>query len=137
MGWSIAGASVVHELASELSEFWLLINPEQGKLSWLQAIVFNFISSLTVVIGCLMVSYIEITSFTLGLLLGFGAGLLLCIATVPIWSRLLECEITVRFVLMLAFCFTFGAVAIGLVLLSHLHCDAGHGGHAGHEGHAH
>lgn len=134
-GWAIVGASVIHELASELSEFWLLINPEAGKLSWLQAVALNFFTSLTVVWGCLMIYFLNITSFTLGLLLAFCGGLLLYIATVSIWSRLGAFEVTLPFIGLMFVSFAFGATCIGLVLFSHQHCDASASG--SHAGHAH
>ena len=51
LGWAVAGASIAHEVAAELSEFWLLINPKMGNLWWPQALAINVCSSLTTVIG--------------------------------------------------------------------------------------
>ena len=51
LGWSVAGASVAHEIAAEISEFWMLINPEMGKLWWPQALALNFLSSVSCIVG--------------------------------------------------------------------------------------
>jgi len=133
MGWSVVGASVAHEVAAEISEFWMLVNPEMGGLWWPQALVLNLLCSCTGIIAAIIVSYADISGFAIGLMLAYGAGVLLFLATVQIWPTLLHHDkMSFWFVVRLTLAFAIGATAIGLVLLNHKHCEVG-----GHAGHAH
>ena len=131
LGWTVAAAALFHELAAELSEFYLMIDPTKGRLSWLQALTLNFLASLTIIMGAVIVSYVDISPYALGLILAYSAGVLLNLAIVPIWHSLLERHITWSFMVIAFLSFAIGATAIGLVLLYHQHCDAG-SSHAGH-----
>jgi len=132
MGWTVVGGAVAHELAAEVSEFWILINPEMGGLWWPQALVLNLLCSCTGIIAAIIVSYADISGFAIGLMLAYGAGVLLFLATVQIWPSLLQLnKISIWLVVRLTLAFTIGATAIGLVLLNHKHCETGaHAGHA-------
>ena len=128
-GWTVAAGALFHELGAELAEFYMLL--EQGGLTWLQALVINFISSLTIFMGALITSYVEISNYALGLILAFSAGVLLFLAIVPIWHSLTDRHITPLFLVVAFLSFALGCTVIGLILLYHQHCDAG-GSHAGH-----
>uniref|UniRef100_A0A7S4G737 Uncharacterized protein n=1 Tax=Eutreptiella gymnastica TaxID=73025 RepID=A0A7S4G737_9EUGL len=136
-GWTVAAASVLHELAAELSEFWLLTDKAKGGLTYFQALLLNFISSLTVVLGALIISFTEITPAVLGALLALGGGTLMYLGIVPIWHGLLIEKPTMLYLVVCTLCFVLGATLIGLVLIGHEHCEAGHAHGDAHAGHNH
>ena len=47
----MAGTCIIHEIAAELGQFWILTHPEHGRLSWLAALLINSASSVLTVIG--------------------------------------------------------------------------------------
>ncbi len=136
MGWVVASASVYHEIAQEISDFCVLTDPGQGNLrAWL-ALLLNFISGTGVILGAILALALNMTDFDTGMILAYGGGVYINIGATECMSRVYNAvsNLTLRFVWLLSFC--VGAAAIGLVLIDHEHCSAGHGGHEGH-GHGH
>ena len=51
MGWSVTAATVFHELAQEISDYMVLTQPHQANLRPLHALLLNFLSGTSVLIG--------------------------------------------------------------------------------------
>ena len=132
VGWTIVAATIYHELAQEVSDYLVLTDPAQGDLKPWKALVLNFVSGLSVVLGAVIVVGSSPTAQAEGLLLAFGGGVYVQIAATECAGRVNNTVKTtvMRLSSILAFC--IGAISIGLVLLDHEHCVPG-GGHA----HAH
>merc|ERR1711912_157863 len=138
MAWGITGSTVAHELAQEIADFIVLTNPKHGGLTPLTALILNFVSGLSVVLGAVTIlAQDNFSNFDQGCLLAFGGGVYLQIGATECMARVHNYAKTIglRFLALTFFC--IGAAAIGLVLLKHEHCvpDSAAGGGGG--GHAH
>jgi zinc transporter ZupT len=51
MGWSVATSAVFHELAQEISDYVVLTSPAQANLKPHQALLLNFLSGTSVLLG--------------------------------------------------------------------------------------
>jgi len=120
-GWSIAAGAVIHELAQELADYILLTG--KGGLSPLVALVLNFISGLSVVLGAIIIFSVDISNEAVGLLLAFSSGVYLHIACAECTPAIYAHAKTGKERLICFAIFTLGAVAIGLVLFDHSHCS--------------
>eukprot|EP00756_Hemistasia_phaeocysticola_P040910 Hpha_TRINITY_DN16889_c5_g3::TRINITY_DN16889_c5_g3_i1::g.148321::m.148321 len=134
MAWTIAGATIAHELAQELADFFVLTNPKQGGLSTLLALLLNLASGTSVFIGIVVAMSIEIPNMDMGLLLAFGGGVYVYVGLTECFPRINDYATTFLLRLGAFGFFALGVVAIGLVLLDHEHCVAG-GGDAHAHGH--
>jgi zinc transporter ZupT len=122
VAYAIVGATIYHELAQELADYFLLTT--HCGLKPLSALCLNFLSGLSVVLGVVVIFALPIGATATGCILAISAGVYVYIAASECLPRI-EQEIKGhfdRFSSML--CFTLGAVPIGLVLLSHGHCEA-------------
>jgi zinc transporter ZupT len=133
-GWQVALSTVLHELPQEISDYVILTGPGIN-LSPLMALVWNFLSGLSVILGAIIVNSGDVSQSDIGLLLAFGGGLYLHIAATECMPRIYKegLSLNVRVASMSAF--VLGAVLIGLVLLDHEHCvpaSAEGGGGGGH-----
>ena len=133
MGWSVTAATVYHELAQEISDFVVLTHPKQGALKALTALGFNFVSGLSVLIGVLVILSQDLSNLETGMILAYGGGIYLQIAASECMPKIYKAAQTGQQHFIGFFAFFVGALAIGLVLLDHVHCEAG----GGHEGHNH
>ena len=136
MGWSITAATVYHEIAQELADYLVLVDPFQGDLAPLPTLSLNFVSGMSVILGVLIsVGSGSNNDFWHGLLLAFGAGVYLQIAAAECMPRVSVSATSSRLRAVSLLTFVVGVIAISLVLLNHKHCTAagGGGGHA----HAH
>mmetsp|Transcript_49936 Transcript_49936/g.117638 ORF Transcript_49936/g.117638 Transcript_49936/m.117638 type:complete len:169 (+) Transcript_49936:2-508(+) len=138
LGWTVTASAVVHELPQEISDFVLLT--KAGLPAW-KALCFNWLSSLSSVLGAIIViplSQGADLDLSMGLLLGIGAGFLLYIAI-----DLIPGIVAINNIRQARWCwlsFSIGAVAMGLMLLNHVHCHCEAGAHSGddaHAGHSH
>ena len=77
MGWSVTAATVYHEIAQEMSDYVVLTDPEQGRLQPWQAIILNFLSGLSVVLGVLVILAQDMSNLDVGMILAFGGGVYL------------------------------------------------------------
>jgi len=128
-GWGVAAASILHELPQELADFVVLTSPEAA-LGNVMALVLNFISGLSVLLGCIIVLYSDVSDAATGLLLAFGGGVYVHIGAVDCMPKMYNSKFSLMQRLSCFASFIFGAVAIGLILISHEHCvPAGAGGH--------
>ena len=133
MGWSVTAATVYHEIAQEISDFVVLTDPKQGALKPLMALGFNFASGLSVLLGVLVILSQDLSNLDTGMILAYGGGIYLQIAASECMPRIYKAATSVQLRFIGIFAFFLGALAIGLVLLDHKHCEAG----GGHEGHNH
>lgn len=135
LAWSVTLATVLHEIPQELSDFMILTGPQVG-LSKMMALVINFITGMSVLLGAVIVLASDVKESTTGLLLAFGGGVYLQIGCVECMPKMLDHSLSSKSKLSCVFAFIVGAVLIGLVLLDHKHCTSGEGGD-GHSGHGH
>lgn len=131
MAWGIAIATILHELPQELSDYLILTGPQVG-LSTLSALVINFVTGLSVILGAVIVLAMDVSSSATGLLLAFGGGIYLQIGCVECMPKMVNPALTPARKVACLFWFVIGAVLIGLVLLDHEHCIAEGGAHDGH-----
>jgi zinc transporter ZupT len=135
-GWTLTGATIAHECSQELADWFILTGA--GRLTNMQAILLNVISSASAIVGAMIIVIMEDEAHStfVGICLSYGGGMYLFIAlaeiaplmfkqddkTVDIWKQLIG--------------FCVGVMALGLVLLNHEHCsvggDTGGDAHAGH-----
>ena len=137
-GFKVAGATVTHELAQELGDFFLLTDPAQGNLSIKKALALNAVSGLSILIGAVIVLAQEtVDSKATGMLLAFGGGVYIQVAAGECMPRMYSLAKTPCLRLVSLLVLVIGATAIALVLLDHEHCvpaaaAAAGGAHAGH-----
>ena len=122
MAISIAGITIVHELAQELGDFILLT--KHGGLTICQALILNFLSGLTVILGAVIFLLANPSDQATGVMLTIGAGVYVNIAATETIPRLDQISKTrMHRVWTLIGCIV-GTIPIGLVLLNHHHCVA-------------
>ena len=148
-GWTITFATVLHEFAQEISDFFLLIS--QGHMTTVGALLVNVASGTSVMLGAAMFMLTKPGPGTRGLMLAFSAGIYIFVAATEAaahflhssrHSNKLSAAIFASFVRLSVSTVTLekvlGAVCIGLVLLDHGHCEADDGGGGGGgDGHGH
>jgi len=136
-GWAVAGSTIAHELAQELSDY-VVLTGKGCKLHPAVALALNFLSGTGVLLGVIIVLSADIADSNIGLLLAFGGGAYLYIAFIECMPRLMTAKVSAAVRAAGVFTFILGAVAIGLVLLDHEHCvppaepGAPASAHAGH-----
>lgn len=137
LAWGILAATMYHEIAQEIGDFCLLTH-DVG-LSVKMALFWNFMAGTSVIIGGVIITGVDISDEVTGLLLAFGGGTYLYLATSEALPRALGYSakledksggaIKQHYAAVLA-SFILGAVLIGLVLIKHEHCVPGGGAHA-------
>mmetsp|Transcript_32916 Transcript_32916/g.83053 ORF Transcript_32916/g.83053 Transcript_32916/m.83053 type:complete len:550 (-) Transcript_32916:167-1816(-) len=133
-GWTVTAATVYHEIAQEVADYIILTDPKGGALKPVQALLLNFASGTSVVLGVVTILTADISSFATGLILAYGGGVFIQIGATEAMSRVHLWTKNLQLRLLSLLCFTIGAAAIGFVLLDHEHCTVG-GGHD--HGHGH
>ena len=132
-GWTITSATIIHEIGQEIADYLVLTDPAQAALAPAKALVFNFVSGTSVLLGVLFILTRGTEDGTLnGCLLAFGGGIYLQVACSECMTRVGQAAKSAKMLLIALVVFVLGVLAIGLVLLNHEHCAPG-GGHA----HAH
>ena len=119
IAWKIVLVTVGHEIPQELADFAILTN--HLGFSTKKALAYNCLSGLSVMFGGITIIAAEVSSLDTGMLLAYAVGNYLYCATVHMFSqgskdRFFDAKKLLAFVL--------GAVAIGLILLDHGHCEA-------------
>jgi zinc transporter ZupT len=111
----------------------------QGGLKPLVALILNFISGLSVVLGVIIIMSVNVDNRAIGCIIVYGGGVYLQIGLGECMARAYATSTSVPLKLGTIAFFALGAVLIGLVLLDHQHCSAGGGdGHDhGGDGHDH
>lgn len=122
VAYAIVAATIYHELAQELADFFILTT-HVGFTPWV-ALGLNFLSGLSIVLGAVLIFAIDITQMATGCILAISAGVYVYISASEIAPRLEKHISGWKDRAVSILCFAFGAIPIGLVLLSHGHCDA-------------
>lgn len=136
-GWTILFATMYHEIAQEIGDFCLLTHDIGYSVP--MALLWNFLSGTSVIIGGLISVGADISDEATGILLAFGGGTYVYLATTEALPRALgysdqlegkaSSDVKKHYAVVLA-SFLLGAVLIGIVLTNHKHCVPGGGGHA-------
>ncbi|GMI18653.1 hypothetical protein TrLO_g5785 [Triparma laevis f. longispina] len=129
-GWAVAVSSIIHELAQEIADFFLLTTV-CGYSPW-KALFLNFLAGTSVTFGCMIVTLGGLESSSTGYVLMFGGGTYISIGAAECMPIVFEHAKTARMQFMCTLLFIIGATAIGLILLDHKHCEVGGGDHEGH-----
>jgi zinc transporter ZupT len=124
LAWTMTATTIYHELAQEIADYGLLTR--HCGLTAVQALTANFVSGFSVMIGALLIFVVEMPDSTIGAILTMSAGVYLYIAASECIPKIQALRETWRDTLIFVACFIVGAVPIGLVLLNHGHCEAGH-----------
>ena len=148
LAWTIAASTIAHEFPQELSDYAVLT--KSLNFSTVYALVYNCLSGFSVILGGLIVTGVDITDNAIGMLLAYGAGNFIYVATVELWPRdhhshdfaeqstKKEIHPSDKLYKMVTGLLTFmvGVVAVSIILLNHEHCsestDEGGDAHAGH-----
>jgi len=130
-GWTVLGATVLHELPQELADYTILTGPGLA-LRPAIALLLNFISGTSVLLGAIIVLGSDVSDASVGLLLAFGAGVYLHISAVECMPKIFDDRLSAWIRGACISAFLFGTILIGLILLDHEHCvpsgDAAAGG---------
>jgi len=121
-GWVVATGTIGHEISQELADFAVLIT--RGRMSIGAALAANFLSGLAALIGTLIALYVDMSHASIGIVLGFSGGVYCWVAIGECMAYAADHTKTKTELLMASVSFIVGAVAIALVLLSHVHCEA-------------
>eukprot|EP00941_MAST-03F_sp_MAST-3F-sp1_P005446 g5446.t1 len=135
MGWTVTLSAAAHEFSQELADFFVLTT--KGRMSPASALLFNFISGCSCIIGGIVGSQTDMSNGMNGALLAFSAGTYIYIGGAEMFVQLRAVE-NAWTAVKRALCFIVGVTVIALVLIGHEHCVPGSsaGGH-GHHGHGH
>lgn len=125
--YAIVAGTIYHELAQELADFFLLTR--QANLSKITALLVNFISGLSVVLGGIIITAIDISATWTGIILAMSAGVYLHVAMTECMPRVQKSSKNTIHHMFALLMIALGVVPIGLVLLVHEHCEGGHDGH--------
>eukprot|EP00467_Chlorarachnion_reptans_P004715 CAMPEP_0114526274 /NCGR_PEP_ID=MMETSP0109-20121206/22926_1 /TAXON_ID=29199 /ORGANISM="Chlorarachnion reptans, Strain CCCM449" /LENGTH=491 /DNA_ID=CAMNT_0001708023 /DNA_START=27 /DNA_END=1502 /DNA_ORIENTATION=+ len=131
-GWTIALVIIAHELPQEVADFFILVD---GGMKQSQAITINFLTSLSAIIGAIVVTQNDVSSKTQGYLLCLTVGVFLYAALAGVVPNIFTKR---EYVVPGVLAFIFGCFVVGLSVIRHDHCVAsgGSGGssdaHAGH-----
>ena len=132
--WTVAAGIAAHEVTLELADYFAYM---EGRCTFIQALMLNSLSALMAVAGGCLVLLTEewLTSFALGIILLFTAGLFVQIST----GELLPAALQIDGKKAKACChlaFIVGAVLVSLPMLLDVHCDSSALGSHGHADHA-
>ena len=128
--WTITVVTLYHEIAQEIADYFILTRT--AGLSPLKALVFNFISGLSVLIGGIVVLAGNFGDMGIGVFMAIASGTYLYVACVECLPRATNgAKDAFTFGLIVLF-FAVGVVPVGLTLLNHSHCEEEGESHEGH-----
>eukprot|EP00943_MAST-04B_sp_MAST-4B-sp1_P006847 g6847.t1 len=119
MGWVVAGSAILHEIPQEISDFLLL--KLHGNMSTFEALLMNFLSGLSCIIGAGIALGTKLSGYDQGIILLIAAGQYFWIATVECFPKVLLAKTTRESYIYLG-TVLFGVLLISLVLIVHKHC---------------
>lgn len=119
---AIAAATVYHELAQELADYFLLT--EHCGIPPVKALILNFLNGLSVMFGVILILALGVSNMATGCILAVSAGVYVHVAASECLPRIEKELKSFKDRAMAILCFVLGAVPIGLVLLNHGHCTA-------------
>lgn len=117
---AVAAATVYHELAQELADYFLLT--EHCGIPPVKALILNFLCGLSVVFGVILILALDVSNMATGCILAVSAGVYVHVAASECIPRIEKELKTFKDRAVSILCFVIGAVPIGLVLLNHGHC---------------
>ena len=124
LGWTIALATILHELPQELADAGILV--DQLRLGHAWAALSNLLCGVAVLLGCATVNASDINEETKAYFLAFGAGNFLYLAAVEFFGKVFKepknVSIMTRCEQLLYF--FAGALIILLIAMDHAHCEA-------------
>jgi zinc transporter ZupT len=128
-GWVIVASTIYHELAQEISDFFLLIN--HAGLTPTAALLANLASGLSILVGVVMYMLTKPGPGPRGLMLAFGGGVYVYVAATEAARHVLsrppgQAAASWRSKILVIFCYALGAAAIGVILIDHEHCESAH-----------
>ncbi len=122
---AISAATVYHEIAQEIADYFMLT--KFCNIPPLKALFLNFINGLSVLFGAIMIVGIEnMSDVGIGSILAVSSGVYFYISVAECFPRARAAHKNSRDKLISLVAFVTGVVPIGLVLMNHGHCDAGH-----------
>ena len=127
--WIISAITLYHEIAQEIADYFILTR--NGGLKPFTALVLNFISGLSVLIGGMVVLAGSFGDMAIGVLMSIASGTYLYIAAVECLPRATNSAKSAKSYAFILCLFAVGAIPVGLTLLNHSHCSA----EEGHEDH--
>jgi len=131
--WKLIGGTFGHELPQEMADIVVLMTRAGFKVHW--ALAFNFLSSLSTLIGALITYGTDVGMNGEGCILAYGAGVYLFLAVTELGPNVVELgKVGLVHSVIRLVPFVLGCVAMGLVLLGHEHCVP-EGDGAGHHAH--
>jgi zinc transporter ZupT len=131
IGWTIVATTIYHEVVQEIADY-IMLTAYCGLTPFL-ALLLNFISGCSVLVGVVIILSIDLADPVIGIILSVSSGVYLYIAVGECIPRVQDVLRTpnvardekLRRTLTFFVFFVLGAVPIGLVLLSHGHCETG------------
>jgi zinc transporter ZupT len=124
LAYTITVTTIYHEIAQEIADFSLLTH--HCGFSRCQATLANFIAGCSVMIGAVIALSTNMSDTAIGVILALSAGVYIYIAAGECIPKIQAARKQARDTLLVLACFVVGAVPIGLVLLSHGHCERIH-----------
>lgn len=118
---SIVLFTIYNELSQEVADYFLLTR--NAGLSIPRAILLNFLSGLSVIIGGLVILRAGLNEIAIGVILSFAGGVYFNIASSEYLPRVDAVVMIPKDRLLSLFFFVIGTVPIGLTLLKHDHCN--------------
>ena len=118
---AISAATIYHELAQEIADFFLLT--KHCRISISLALFLNFMGGLSVLLGAVLILSFNVTSNVTGVILALGGGVYVNIAATECLPRARQAQRTLGDRIISLVSFTFGVIPIGLVLMNHGHCE--------------
>jgi zinc transporter ZupT len=120
---AISAATIYHEIAQEVADYFMLT--KFCHIPPIKALCINFLNGLSVLFGALLIVGIDnITNVAVGSILGVSGGVYIYIAVAECFPRAKQAQETLKDKLMSLLAFIIGVIPIGLVLISHGHCEA-------------
>jgi len=134
--WGVALGTILHEMPQELADYAILTGTTAG-MSMVQALILNFVTGMSVLLGTVIINASEMDDSAVGLLLAFGGGTYVYLAAVECMPKVHQMKVTLQGKLSCLLSFVVGAILIGLILLDHKHCVPEAADGSGGDGHAH
>merc|ERR1712027_156458 len=79
--WGVVLGTCLHELPQELADYAILTGSDVGFTPKV-ALIWNFVTGLIVVLGAIIINLVDVSSDNIGLLLAFGGGVYVYLASV-------------------------------------------------------
>jgi zinc transporter ZupT len=119
---SITAATILHELAQETADYFMLVH--HCGMNPVSALAINFICGLSISLGGIIVLAADLSSSSIGIILCIGGGVYVHVAVAECLPTARKYERGRKQKVYGILAFIVGAILIGLVLLNHQHCAA-------------